>query len=57
VPDQPDRLPPVMCNVGEANEVFLNLIVNAGHAIAESGQDAQAGCIECRKHFRKHHRD
>ena len=27
------------CNVGEMNQVFLNLIVNAAHAIAESGKD------------------
>ncbi|HSK97537.1 MAG TPA: ATP-binding protein [Euzebyales bacterium] len=28
-------LPPVVCHVGELNQVFLNLIVNAAHAIAE----------------------
>ena len=39
------ELPPVVCNVGELNQVFLNLIVNAAHAIAESGKDAQSGCI------------
>ena len=38
-------LPPVMCNVGELNQVFLNLIINAAHAIAESGKDAAAGRI------------
>jgi two-component system, NtrC family, sensor kinase len=37
------ELPPVMCNIGELNQVFLNLIVNAAHAIAQSGQDAQTG--------------
>jgi PAS domain S-box-containing protein len=31
-------LPPVVCNVSDLNQVFLNLIVNAAHAIA----DAQA---------------
>ena len=38
-------IPEVMCNVGELNQVFLNLIVNASHAIQESGQDAQTGRI------------
>jgi signal transduction histidine kinase len=36
-------LPEVMCNVGELNQVFLNLIVNAAHAIQESGKDAATG--------------
>jgi signal transduction histidine kinase len=31
--------------VGELNQVFLNLIVNAAHALAESGKDASTGCI------------
>jgi PAS domain S-box-containing protein len=39
------ELPPVMCNVGELNQVFLNLIVNAAHAIQDSGKDANSGCI------------
>jgi signal transduction histidine kinase len=30
------ELPPVMCNIGELNQVFLNLIVNAAHAIGET---------------------
>jgi PAS domain S-box-containing protein len=38
-------LPPVVCNVGELNQVFLNLIVNASHAIAESGKDVATGRI------------
>ena len=38
-------LPEVMCNVGELNQVFLNLIVNAAHAIQESGKDAATGVI------------
>ena len=37
-----EALPPVTCNVGDLNQVFLNLIVNAAHAIedrfADSGQ-------------------
>lgn len=31
-------LPPVLCHAGEMNQVFLNLIVNAAHAIATSGK-------------------
>jgi len=38
-------LPPVMCNVGELNQVFLNLIVNAAHAINDAGKDAETGEI------------
>lgn len=30
-------LPPVMCLAAQLNQVFMNLIVNAAHAIAESG--------------------
>jgi PAS domain S-box-containing protein len=29
------ELPPVMCNIGELNQVFLNLIINAAQAIEE----------------------
>ncbi|MEJ1960463.1 MAG: ATP-binding protein [Gammaproteobacteria bacterium] len=39
------ELPEVMCHVGELNQVFLNLIVNASHAIQESGKDASKGHI------------
>jgi PAS domain S-box-containing protein len=38
-------LPPVVCNVGELNQVFLNLIVNAAHAIADAGRDQSSGRI------------
>jgi two-component system NtrC family sensor kinase len=38
-------LPDVMCNIGELNQVFLNLIVNAAHAIQESGKDPVSGQI------------
>ncbi|MTK64396.1 MAG: hypothetical protein F8N15_07730 [Methanobacterium sp.] len=31
-------LPPVLCHAGEMNQVFLNLIVNAAHAIEASGK-------------------
>jgi two-component system, NtrC family, sensor kinase len=30
------KLPPVPCHLGELNQVFLNLIVNAAHAIGDS---------------------
>ena len=39
------ELPPVVCNVGELNQMFLNLLVNAAHAIAEAGKDREAGRI------------
>jgi PAS domain S-box-containing protein len=38
-------LPPVVCNIGELNQVFLNLIVNAAHAIHDSGKDSETGEI------------
>jgi PAS domain S-box-containing protein len=38
-------LPEVICNVGELNQVLVNLIVNAAHAIQESGKDAATGRI------------
>jgi two-component system NtrC family sensor kinase len=31
------ELPAVVCNVGELNQVFLNLLVNAAHAIEARG--------------------
>lgn len=39
------EIPPVTCNVGELNQVFLNLIVNAAHAIQDSHHDATNGQI------------
>jgi PAS domain S-box-containing protein len=39
------ELPLVTCNVGELNQVFLNLIVNASHAITEAGKDVTEGRI------------
>lgn len=41
-------LPEVKCNVSELNQVFLNLIINAAHAIQESGKDATTGVIAIR---------
>jgi PAS domain S-box-containing protein len=42
------ELPHVVCNVGELNQVFLNLIVNAAHAIKDSGKDTDSGEIAIR---------
>jgi PAS domain S-box-containing protein len=39
------ELPGIVCNVGQLNQVFLNLIVNAAHAIEASGKDASNGEI------------
>jgi PAS domain S-box-containing protein len=39
------ELPSVVCNVGELNQVFLNLIVNAAHAIHDAGRDVDTGEI------------
>jgi PAS domain S-box-containing protein len=41
----PAPLPLVPCNVGELNQVFLNLLVNAAHAIDASGKDVSNGRI------------
>jgi signal transduction histidine kinase len=38
-------LPPVMCQYGEINQVFLNIIVNAAHAIEAAHQDGVKGLI------------
>ena len=43
-----EDLPFVVCNVGELNQVFLNLIVNAAHAIKDSGKDVDTGQITIR---------
>ncbi len=44
-----DEIPPIPCHLGEINQVFLNLIVNAAHAIEEKvrGTDAR-GAIRIR---------
>jgi len=41
------ELPQVLCQIGELNQVFLNLIVNAAHAIADrvNGTDARGEII------------
>jgi PAS domain S-box-containing protein len=39
-------IPPVVCHAGEMNQVFLNLIVNAGHAISDVvGESGDRGVI------------
>lgn len=40
-----ETIPEVLCNIGEINQVLLNLIVNAAHAIETAGKDASVGCI------------
>ncbi len=40
------ELPEVICNVGELNQVFLNLIVNAAHAIQDADKDPTTGQIK-----------
>jgi signal transduction histidine kinase/DNA-binding response OmpR family regulator len=42
------EIPEVMCNVGELSQVFLNLIVNSAHALADAGRDAESGRITIR---------
>jgi signal transduction histidine kinase len=42
------ELPHVVCNVGQLNQVFLNLIVNAAHAIQDAGKDVSSGEIRIR---------
>lgn len=39
------ELPSVLCNIGELNQVFLNLVVNAAHAIHDAGRDISTGRI------------
>jgi signal transduction histidine kinase len=42
-------LPPVFCHVGDLNQVFLNLIVNAAHAIGDVvRQSGRKGTIRIR---------
>jgi PAS domain S-box-containing protein len=41
-------LPPVVCYPGDINQVVLNLIVNAAHAIKEKIKDAEKGRITVR---------
>ncbi|MCP4445811.1 MAG: response regulator [Myxococcales bacterium] len=43
-----DDIPLVPCLLGGLNQVFLNLIVNAAHAIADSGKSVDDGIITIR---------
>ena len=46
------ELPPVLCNVGELNQVFLNIIVNAAHAVGDVVKRTQSpGRITIRTHL------
>lgn len=40
------ELPAVICNIGGLNQVFLNLLVNAAHAIQDAGKDLTTGEIK-----------
>ncbi len=42
------ELPPVDCNVSDLGQVFLNLIVNAAHAIEDVARDGERGKIKVR---------
>ena len=42
------ELPLVVCNVSDLNQVFLNLLVNAAHAIADIVKDGEKGRIKVR---------
>lgn len=35
------ELPPVVCNIGDLNQVFLNMVINAADAIEEKGEHGQ----------------
>jgi PAS domain S-box-containing protein len=43
-----DQLPPVVCYPGDINQVVLNLLVNAAHAIKEKVKDGEKGRIVVR---------
>ena len=45
-------LPPVLCNIGDLNQVLLNLVVNAAHAIQDSpGEDGKPATITVTSHL------
>lgn len=43
-----ESLPPVVCYSGDINQVILNLVVNAAHAIKEAIKDGEKGRITVR---------
>ena len=50
-------LPPVDCRIGDLNQVFLNLMINAAHAIADRyGPDGQRGQIRISTRLRQDNR-
>jgi two-component system, NtrC family, sensor kinase len=36
------ELPMLTCNIGEVNQVFLNLLINAAHAVGEAKKDTES---------------
>jgi len=42
------EIPLVVCNIGDLNQVFLNLLINAAHAINDAVQEGQKGHIVVR---------
>ena len=50
--DLDQNLPFVPCNIGEINQVVLNLVVNGAHAIRDRFQDGQKGSLKVStKHY------
>jgi len=46
-----NELPPVQCNLGDLNQVFLNLLVNASHAITDANEGtSKRGIIRITTH-------
>ncbi len=43
-----NEIPVVPCLLGGLNQVFLNMIVNAAHAIADAGKSVETGLIKIR---------
>ncbi len=54
--DFDENMPKVFCNPGEMNQVFLNMIVNASHAIADAinNNDSDKGIIKIQTQKTKH---
>jgi PAS domain S-box-containing protein len=50
--DFDEALPAVLCYPGDINQVILNVLVNAAHAIKERGNDAGKGLITIRTRTR-----
>jgi PAS domain S-box-containing protein len=40
-----EEVPPLLCHIGDLNQVFLNLLVNAADALREQGEDLATGEI------------